>query len=100
MEEDQQITKITLEVGGCGDDVGEDYYEVGYMYLELYAHFQNGMMNQIWEGSTYDNNDAIASKEMREELKEAFLELGLDINEVIDLSSSCVHDWEYPKWDQ
>lgn len=92
--------KITLEIGGCGDDIGDDYYEPGYKYLELYAHFENGIMRQIWEGSSYDNDDMQATDEMREELKKAFIDLGLDINEVIDLESSCVLDWEYPKWDQ
>jgi len=92
--------KIALEVDSHGGSAYEDRYEVEVNRLELWAHLENGSAKIIWQGSWQDYDDWSAHWKMREELKKVFLELGLDINEVIDLESSCVLDWEYPKWDR
>lgn len=84
---------IELDTGGYGPtDIG---FNDGCVSLELWLTSKDGSRKLLWESSYYDSDDFEKHTDMRQELKEIFTSLGLDIGKVENLDENCVYDWEY-----
>lgn len=84
---------IELDTGGYGSTDLD--FDDGCVSIELWLTSKDGNRKLLWESSHYDNNDFEKHVEMREELRETFTSLGLDISKVINFDEDCVYDWEY-----
>ncbi len=85
----------TYGYGGCDYDDCDGCGDYGCSGICLKVTV-DGRVKTLWESGLYDNDPELADS-LREELKEIFVVLGLDINEVMYLLENCIYDWEYEK---
>ena len=80
-----------LEVDGWYD-LGDDYYDPGYKKLELWEDGDKSVL--VWESSYVDGDDLDGTRDIRAEFLQIMPKFGLKVEDIVDLESDCLYDWE------
>jgi hypothetical protein len=89
------MNKYKLQTGGCSSDYGDDYYDPGYSYLQIYKFDDDaGTWKEVWESTYVDGDDLGGHKLIKEEFVLAMKKFGLTPEDVLDFDSDCIFDWE------
>jgi hypothetical protein len=89
------MAKYKLETGGCGADYGDDYYDPGYYYLQIYKFDEDaGKWKEVWESTNFGGDELDGHKLIKEEFILAMPEFGLTPEDILDFDSDCIFDWE------
>lgn len=84
--------KFKLETDGWWD-AGEDYYDPGYRLLELWQ-LDGESWKQVWESSAVDGDEIGGDEIIKAELLEVLPRFGLTPDDIEDIDSNCIYDWE------
>jgi hypothetical protein len=89
------MTKYKLETGGVGSDYGEDYYDPGYYYLQIYKFDEDAdRWKEVWESTIFSGDKLDGHKLIKEEFILAMPEFGLTPDDILDFDNDCIFDWE------
>lgn len=89
------MAKYKLQTGGCSADYGEDYYDPGYFYLQIYKFDDDvGKWRNVWESTYIDGDDLDGHKVIKREFIFTMSEFGLTPEDISDFDSDCIFDWE------
>lgn len=89
-----KIDKFKLETDGWYDDGADGgSYDPGYYALELWERI-SGVWKCVWESSHIDGDEIGGHATIKSELIEAMPNFGLTPDDIEDIDSDCIYDWE------